>query len=164
MDRAGARARFDRNEPVDQAIVAEIITARPSAVDPAPRPGATTSRRPDETRERAEASRARRALAGDQAQDDDLQRHRSGDHRRDARVDPRLGNVHQPHAEPEKEHAGDRARHRARARVTRNDVPRQARIAARRSAATRNRDPAARSGGIVSTATLIPKYVEPQTT
>ena len=50
------------------------------------------------------------------------------------------------------------------ARVTRNDVPRQARIAASRSAATRNRDPAARSGGIVSTATLIPKYVDPQTT
>ena len=50
------------------------------------------------------------------------------------------------------------------ARVTRSDVPRQASSAARRSAATRNRDPAARSGGIVSTATLIPKYVEPQTT
>ena len=50
------------------------------------------------------------------------------------------------------------------ARVTRSDVPRKARIAARRSAATRKREPAASSGGIVSTAILIPKYVDPHTT
>ena len=45
-----------------------------------------------------------------EAQHDDLERNRSGDHRRDARVDPRLGDVHQPDAEPEQEPAGDRAR------------------------------------------------------
>ncbi len=49
-------------------------------------------------------------------------------------------------------------------RVIRSEVPRQARIAARRTPATRKRDPAARRGGIVSTATLIPKYVDPHTT
>ena len=42
-------------------------------------------------------------------------------------------------------------------RVTRRDVPRQARMAASRSAAVRNLDPAASSGGIVSTAILIPR-------
>jgi hypothetical protein len=38
------------------------------------------------------------------------------------------------------------------------------RIAASSSAATRKREPAARKGGIVSTAILIPKYVEPHST
>ena len=49
-------------------------------------------------------------------------------------------------------------------RAIRREVPRNARIAARSRPATRKRDPAARSGGIVSTAILIPKYVEPHTT
>ena len=50
------------------------------------------------------------------------------------------------------------------ARLTRRDVPRHARIAASRIAAVRKREPAARSGGSVSTAILIAKYVEPHTT
>ena len=49
-------------------------------------------------------------------------------------------------------------------RVIRRLVPRSARTAARIVPATRKRLPAAKSGGMVSTATLIPKYVEPHTT
>ena len=41
--------------------------------------------------------------------------------------------------------------------------PRRRRMAARRRAATRKRLPAASSGGMVSIAILIPRYVEPQT-
>ena len=48
--------------------------------------------------------------------------------------------------------------------VIRRLVPRSARAAARTEPATRNLLPPARSGGIVSTATWMPKYVEPHTT
>ena len=37
---------METNDPIDQLIDAMSITARPSAVEPAPRPGATTSPRP----------------------------------------------------------------------------------------------------------------------
>ncbi len=61
------------------------------------------------------------------------------------------------------------ARRRARAadsasrRSTRSDRRASARIAASTAAAARNRVPAVRSGGSVRTASLIPRYVEPQT-
>ena len=83
-------------------MVALIITASPSAVDPAPSRGDDEAEA-DEAGERAEAGRARRVLARDEAEHDDLERDGAGDHRRDARVDPRLGDVDEPDAEPEQE-------------------------------------------------------------
>ena len=58
-------------------------------------------REPCETDEHAQAGRQGNALARERAQQDHLQRHGAGDHRRDARVDPRLGERHHPHAERE---------------------------------------------------------------
>ena len=66
-------------------------------------------------------------------------------------------------AEPEQEAAGDRARAELRARDPQRRSA-QGEDRGEQEAATRKRDPAARSGGIVSTAILIPKYVEPHTT
>ena len=48
-------------------------------------------------------------------------------------------------------------------RVTRRLCPRSASTAASSSPASANRAPAERNGGIVSTITLMPRYVEPQT-
>ena len=63
----GSVSRFERNEPVDQEMVDAIITASPSAVDPAPRPGATTRSEPEEAGEGAEARRPRGVLGGERA-------------------------------------------------------------------------------------------------
>ena len=101
--------------------------------------------------------------AASEPEHDDLERNRPGDHRGDARVDPRLGDVHQPDAEPEQEAADDRARAELGAR----DAERRAAPGEDRREEHRGDEearPAARSGGIVSTAILMPKYVEPQTT
>ena len=123
---SGSGSRLDRNEPSVQDIVALIITASPSAVEPLPRPGRDHEPEADEPRERAQPRGARRVLAGEQAQDDDLQRHRPGDHRRDARVDPRLGDVDDADAEREEQPAGERARSELGARdAERRPAPRE---------------------------------------
>ena len=126
-ERVGGQAEAaERNDPSAHETVAAIITASPSAVEPTPRPGATTRASP-RGRERAQARRAGGAVAGEDAHADDQQRHRPDDHRRDARVDASLRHVHHPVAEREQQRAGA-----ALARLAALDpelVPRTARIA-----------------------------------
>ena len=163
MDRCGSARRFDRNEPVDHAIVEAIITASPSAVDPAPSPGATTNRRP--TRPAIVLRRVARAGFSRAIR----RRPMICSGTVPAIIAATLESMRvsamctTPTPSPRRSPPAI-ALATSSARETRSDVPRKARIAARRSAATRNRDPAATSGGIVSTAILIPKYVEPHTT
>ena len=101
------------NEPRDHEIEATSITSRPTAVAPPSEPV-----RPDHERESDEADhggehgRAGDALAGDGPPDHDLERHRAGDHRRDARVDARLGDVDEADSEREERDAQARGRQR----------------------------------------------------
>ena len=157
-------SRRETNEPRDHEIEATSITSRPIAAGAALEPV-----RPDHEREAdepdrgGEHGRAGDALAGDEAPDDDLQRHRARDHRGDARVDPRLGDVNQPDAEREQRNAQPRGRDDLAPRGAKR-APERARGCPRaRAAAARNLVPAVSSGGSVRTASLIARYVEPQT-
>ena len=155
--------RFERNEPVVHENDALIITASPSAVEPAPRPGATTSSRPT----RPPSVLRRVARAGFSLASSLQPMIWSGTV--PAIIAATLESIlvsatwTSPTPSPRSSPPAI-ALAPSSARVIRSEVPRHARIAPSSTAAVRKRVPAARSGGIVSTAILIPKYVEPQTT
>src|SRR6266487_6224457 len=75
-----------------------------------PEPRQDDQREPDEADGRSEAKGTRDAISGHSPHEDYLQRNRPRDHRRDARVDPRLGNVDDADAEGEEKQADERAR------------------------------------------------------
>ena len=157
---------MDTNEPRDHESEAPSITSSPTAAEPPPKPsGGDDEREAAEPDERPRRPVARGdALPREDAPDDDLQRHRAGDHRRDAGVDPRLGDVHQPDAEREQRDPEAAAAESASRRSTRNERRATTRMPRGSPAAARKRVPAVSSGGSVRTASLIPRYVEPQTT
>ena len=102
-----------------------MISSPTASEPPALHPGPTTKREADEPDERSDRGRARDALPCDAPQDDDLERHRAGDHRGDTRVDARLGDVHQPDPEGEERDAeprgGERLARRDAERAPRDD-------------------------------------------
>ena len=119
------------------------MTSRPTATDPPLTPvGADDEREAGEADGGRKHGRAWDALAGERAPDDDLQRHGACDHRCDAGVDPRLGDVHQ--ADPAREQRDAETRRRERfAAVDAKRSPRECED--RRK--DRRRSEEARSGG-----------------
>jgi len=71
-------------------------------------PGDDDQAEPDEPGEDAHAGGDRHPLARQRAEEDHLERHRPGDHRGDARVDPRLGERDHADAEGEQREAEER--------------------------------------------------------
>ena len=130
-------------------------------MEPASKPGATTRASP--TSPTSVARRIPRDTRSPRAEREEhhLQRYRPGDHRRDARVDARLGDVDDADAKRQQQQADERARNEPAARDAKA-VSAAASTKARIAPAARKL-PAEKRGGSVSTTTLIPRYVDPQT-
>ncbi len=85
------------NEPRDQLIEATSMISEPDRGRAAAEPSREHDQpEPEQPDDRGDCGRAIDPVAGKRAPHDDLERHRPGDHRRDARVDPLLGDVHEP--------------------------------------------------------------------
>jgi hypothetical protein len=158
----GRVRRGERKEPIDQETDAATMTRRPTAVEPAPRPGAITS--PSPTSPASVLSRVARAGLSPAASRSRITCSGTVPAIIAATLESILVSATcttpTPRVRRSKPTAAVESSSR---RVTLKLRPRAASSAVRISPAAKKRDPAVSSGGSVSTAILIAKYVEPQT-
>ena len=155
---SGIVTRAAANDPTAH-ITAESRHSSTPAVDVA-RPRPEQHGHADEPDPDSGQGCAAHLLPGGEPQQHDQQRHRRDDQRRDA--DRRIPLGEEEHRVRARQQAAD---HDAPAELAAPDPhvpPRHSTIPAISAPAKMNRVETARSGGIVSPATAIPRYVEPQ--